>query len=342
MGVRKIGKKWYVDLYDADGKRHVKVAGTTKEQADTILRELERKKYLKKHGISFPELETMKVEELFKRFQFKKENEVRPRTMDDWIPYLRFWKNKHLETSKTFAPLRRIEIEDALDELSEERDYAPKTVNGYLGAVKQVYRYAEELNLLKENSVENIKRLKEKPRKYPRSFSKEEVHKILDNANDFYKDLFKFFLYTGMRRDEVRYIEWEDIDFKNKEIYIRNKENFSPKDGKERTVPMHPEVEKILKRRKKESGFVFSSPKDKEFSQNVWQEQLLGITQKLNIENAKLHYFRHTFASRAVNQMDIKSAAEILGHSDLKTTMKYIHGSRDHIRELMKKLKGIE
>lgn len=338
MGVRKIGKKWYVDLYDAEGKRYVKVAGTTKEQAETVLRELERKKYFKKHGISFPELETMKVEELFKRFQFKKENEVRTRTMDDWIPYLRFWKNKHLEKSKTFVPLSRIEIEDALDELSEERDYAPKTVNGYLGAIKQVYQYAEELNLLKENPAKNIKRLKEKPRKSPRSFSKEEVHKILDNANDFYKDLFRFFLYMGMRRDEVRYLEWEDIDFKNKEIHIRNKENFSPKYGKERTVPMHPEVEKILKRRKKDSGFVFPSTKGKEFSQNIWQEQLLEITQKLNIKDAKLHTFRHTFASRAVRQMDIKSVAEILGQTDLKTTMRYIHGSRDHIRKKMREL----
>lgn len=333
--------KYQIDYYDADGNRHQSVVSDDKDEAREILDKLlEEKKYIKlkrKLGYSNIIKKEMKVEELFNRFSSRKEKEVRPRTMDDYRAYLRFWKEKHIKKSEKFAPLSQIEIEDYIDELLEEKGFSRKTANLYLYALRQVYRYAEKLDLIADNPAENVKKLKVESKKSskPEIYSSKEIDKILKNANDFYRDLFTFFLNTGMRRDEVRFLEWEDIDFKNKEIHIRIKDNFQPKHGKERMVPFTSESERILKKRKKKTGYVFSRPDGKHYAQNTWQDNLKKIAKKAGVEDVKLHKFRHTFATRAVEKMNIVDVKNILGHSKIETTMRYVHRSRRHMHEAM-------
>lgn len=336
--VRKIGKKWYIDYRDANGNRIRKVAGTTKRQAERILAELEAKKYYEKRGI--PVLDKISTEELFNQFQSMKEKRVRSRTMAKWYGRLRFWKNKHLKKSDIFSPLTPQEIEQILDELFQDK--SPSTVNGYLDVLKQLYRYAIDINLIRESPAERIKRFREKSRKPPRFFTKKEIKMIIENSNDFYKSLFQFFLYTGMRRDEVRFLEWSDIDFKRKIIRVQNKDKFSTKTEKGRNIPMHPIVEKILRKRKQDSGFVFSSPEGGVYSVNVWVIYIKRKAKKLNIENATIHNFRHTFASWLVMEgIDLPTIAQLLGHSDIKTTMIYSHLAPDHVKKAVERLPKI-
>lgn len=333
--VYKRGEKWYIDYREASGKRIRKVAGTTKRQAERILIELEAKKYYEKENI--PVADKIKTEELFNHFQSIKEKQVRPRTMDDWIPYLRFWKEKHLKKSKNFKPLSRIDIEEILMELSKK--LAPKTVNGYLNAIKQVYRYAVDINLIKINPATNVKPFQETPRKPPRFFTKEEVKKIINNADDFYSDLFQIFLYTGMRRDEIRFLEWSDIDIEKGNIKVQIKSGFSTKTKKGRNIPMHPKVKEILTKRQQKEGYIFSTSEGIVFSRNTWRKQLLKITKKLRIKNATLHTFRHTFASwLAMEGIDLPTVAQLLGHSDIKTTMIYSHLAPDHVQRALQRL----
>ncbi len=46
-------------------------------------------------------------------------------------------------------------------------------------------------------------------------------------------------VYSGMRRRELLHLEYEDIDYKKKLIYVRNKADFKTKSRKERVVPMY-------------------------------------------------------------------------------------------------------
>jgi len=335
--VYKRGNKWYIDYRDASGKRIRKVAGTTKKQAERILFELETRKYYEKENI--PVLDKISVEELWERFISMKKKRVRPRTMETWKPRLNFWKEVHLQKSKNLSLLPPLIIDKIVDELSEK--YSAKTVNDYINVLQQIYRYAKDLNLLQQNPAEKIKRLKESSKKPPRFFSQEEVNKILEHSNDFYKSLFQFFLYTGMRRDEVRFLEWSEIDLKNKIIRLGNKENFTTKSGKNRNIPMHPIVEKILKKRPQTSILVFESPEGGEFGRGTWRTVLLQAAKRAGVENITLHTFRHTFASWLVMEaVDIPTVAQLLGHSDIKTTMKYAHLAPEHVKRAVERLPG--
>jgi len=333
--VYKRGNKWYIDYRDSSGKRIRRVAGTTKKQAERILSDKESKKYYEKENI--PVMEKILVEELWERFISMKEKRVRPRTMETWKPRLHFWKEKHLQKSKNFSLLTPLLIDKIVDKLSEK--YSAKTVNDYVNVLQQIYRYAGDLNVVQENPAKNIKRLKESSKKPPRFLSKEEVNKILAHSNDFYKDLFRFFLYTGMRRNEVRFLEWSEIDFKNKIIRLGNKENFTTKSGKNRNIPMHPVVVKILKKIPQTSMLVFESPEGGEFSRGTWRTVLLQAAKRANVKDVTLHTFRHTFASWLVMEgVDLNTVRELLGHSDIKTTMKYAHLAPEHVKRAVERL----
>jgi len=255
--------------------------------------------------------------------------------MDGWNSRLRFWEEKH--KYKIFSPLSRLEIERIIDSLAVK--LSSETINNYVNVLRQVYQYAVELKVINENPVKDVKRLQEAPRKVPRFFSEEEVKRLLEYSNPFYKDLWLFFLYTGMRRNEARFLEWSDIDFEQEVISVKNKESFTTKSKRSRIIPIHPIVKNILTVRRKESGLVFESPEGGIFSREVWRGVLLRVAKRANVKNVTLHTFRHTFASWLVMEgIDLPTIANLLGHSDIKTTMIYSHLAPDHIKKAINRL----
>ena len=61
------------------------------------------------------------------------------------------------------------------------------------------------------------------------------------------------------------------------------------------------------------------------------------------LPKTNFHALRHTFATRCVEAgFDIKSLSEILGHSDVKTTLnKYVHSSMEQKQKNMALLKSL-
>ncbi len=61
---------------------------------------------------------------------------------------------------------------------------------------------------------------------------------------------------------------------------------------------------------------------------------------KCGIEKANFHALRHTFATRCIEAgVDVKTLSEMLGHSDVKTTLnKYVHSSFELKQQSMRQL----
>lgn len=335
---RKNFKSWVLDIKVPGQKRTRPVIGHNppmlRHEAEAIKAKRELEYFLNKEGLK--KSKDIRTSELFKLFIKLKERQVRSPSLAKYRKHLEYWINKHEED---FNPLSIIKIEDCLFELLEKKKFSNATVNSYLITLKQLYNYAEKRNLLKENTAKQVKELKKKPRKPPRYFTNDEIKRILSYDTP-YRDIFIILLYTGMRRNELRFLEWSDIDLNNKVIKIRNKESFVTKTGKNRVIPMHLKVEKILQKRQKGFSYIFQYSTGNPYERNKWNESLKRILRKENIENASLHTFRHTFATRFLESGGgLKELQEILGHSDIETTMIYAHLVPEHLQKSINRLK---
>ena len=62
--------------------------------------------------------------------------------------------------------------------------------------------------------------------------------------------------------------------------------------------------------------------------------KLTLFCKRLNFRNVTWHVFRHTFASQlAQNGVQIQVIKELLGHTDIKTTMRYAHLNQSNLQE---------
>lgn len=143
---------------------------------------------------------------------------------------------------------------------------------------------------------------------------------------DYLKPMVLVALNTGIRRNALFSLEWGDIDFQAGTILLRAE---AAKSKKHLIIPMNATTRETLaawkKQSGKDSGLVFVNPlTGKKFTNcnSAW-ESLLKAAQ---IENFRWHDMRHDFASRLVmNGVDLNTVRELLGHSDMKMTMRYAH-----------------
>ncbi len=99
---------------------------------------------------------------------------------------------------------------------------------------------------------------------------------------------------------------------------------FNTKSGKNRYIPIPPNVLDIL-------DFDFNEACGKVFAK-CYKRADIPKTQGQNT-----HILRHTFASHFIaNGGSILTLQKILGHSDLKMTMRYAHLAPDHLNDVLK------
>ncbi len=92
----------------------------------------------------------------------------------------------------------------------------------------------------------------------------EEEERLLTISPEPVKSMISIALYTGMRANEIRSLEWDWIDFNENEInlparVVKNKKDF--------TVPINPDIRTLLlklKMRSNRSKYVFPSPVKKD------------------------------------------------------------------------------
>ena len=221
-------------------------------------------------------------------------------------------------------------------DLKRKRSYKSSTLYRKICSLKTFYEFLKRIGLTNENPIDNIERPKLRKR-LPQFLTEEEVEKLIMVADNFRNKLIVRLLYTtGLRVSELVNLNWEDIDFKNKEIIVR-----SGKGGKERIVLVDETTLKMLLKYREMTG------KNKGSIFDLSVRTVQHIIKELR-ERAKLtkkvtpHVLRHTFATHLLEAgADIRAIQELLGHSSLSTTQIYTHVTREHIRrEYLKAFKG--
>jgi len=170
-------------------------------------------------------------------------------------------------------------------------------------------------------------------RKYP------EMPALDDQAFvDYLKPAVVVSLNTGLRQGELLSLAWADVNLTGLQVTVQGA---NAKSGKTRHVPLNSEATTVLQQWRQQSpesrALVFPGPTGKRMIdvKTAWAKLMLDA----KIEKFRWHDMRHDFASQLVMVgVDLNTVRELMGHADLKMTLRYAHLAPAHKAAAVEKL----
>jgi integrase len=166
------------------------------------------------------------------------------------------------------------------------------------------------------------------------------LRKALDDRAtyaDHLKPIVLLALNTGMRRGELFSLAWESVDMGQASLAVTGS---TAKSGKTRHIPLNAEALAVLKSWHKHTdgaGLIFKSHTGERFD-NI-KKSFATTLRAANIQNFRFHDTRHSFASKLVMAgVDLNTVRELLGHADIKMTLRYAHLAPEHKAAAVAKL----
>ncbi len=153
----------------------------------------------------------------------------------------------------------------------------------------------------------------------------------------FYRALF-LFAFFGRRWNEIRTLQWRDINFEKNQYTIRAENS---KIDEDKTFDLPKIIAEALNHIKDNAGLVFPSPKtNRELSPP--KKQILRLKEYSGVEELTLHYFRH-IAATALGEIGMVNTvlSAALGHNNSQTVDSY-YRTANHLKGSQEATQAIE
>jgi integrase len=295
---------------------------------------------------------------------------------DQWLPTRRLEASTQRAEASRLRQVRARWDDVRLDEITPmmlrrwvrelERAYSPSSVHKTFYLLASSLKDAQQDGLIETNPCRGIE-LPPLPPAEERYLTDVEIGKILFRLDGVYRMLAEVLIGTGMRISEACGLHWHRVDLGTGMVSVIETWDIDagemkayPKGKQRRTVPMTPELVKLLvawrdahpdagscgrlhaKHRAADarraargvdpvdrcrSGLVLPGPKGaaldaKNFGKRQWARAVAAA----EVEDATPHALRHTYASRLVTAgVSLARVQKLLGHSSIVTTERYGH-----------------
>jgi integrase len=248
------------------------------------------------------------------------------------------------------------------------------SLNREATALKAAINWAVQMDVIKENPIAKFKPLPERDsKKIVRYLSGDERTRLmaalderenrmrqgreshnewLDSRGLEERPQFEYFvdhlkpmillsLSTGIRQDALFSLEWRDVNFSERTLVLRPEVD---KTSKLNYMPMNDTAYDLLLRWRDQSekttpdALVFPSPKTGKKMDNC-KSAWAALLKSAEIKSFRWHDMRHDFASQLVmSGVDLNTVRELLGHADLKMTLRYAHLAPENKMQAVKVL----
>lgn len=156
---------------------------------------------------------------------------------------------------------------------------------------------------------------------------------------DDIRPMYLLMLHGGLRRGEVFGLEWGDVDLDRGVLTLRG---VRTKSGQTRRIPMNAILSDAMQRwrAQSDSGAVLVFPstltgKRRDNFHKAWDK----ICADGEVEGLTPHMLRHTFATRILRAgADLEVVRQLLGHSDIATTARYLHAREEDLAAAVARL----
>jgi integrase len=213
---------------------------------------------------------------------------------------------------------------------------AAKTINNQLTVLRKILSVAVEWGLIEV--VPPIKWLKPVEPKFD-FLSFEEADRLIEFADDRWRPMIVVALKTGLRLGELLGLQRDCVDFDRELMTVRRAVSRgvlgTPKNHRTRMIPLGKAAIAALKSIPKETGdFVFCNQDGSLRTESQCKRPLKRAFRDAGLRELAWHALRHTFASHLVMKgAPLRTVQELMGHSDIRMTMRYSHLTDDAVRK---------
>lgn len=295
-----------------------------------------------------------------------KKNEIKPTSFETYESVYRNYIQTYLIADLPIKDLKSLKIQEYYNKLLDN-NISINNIKKAHKLLRQFFSYVEKEGYILKNPCLNVSLPKksrstetiinERKTKF-QYFNEAEIKDLLELFDGTrYYNIILFALGTGMRKGEILGLQWDDIDFENKEIHVMHnlsyvanitengKKKYStllqtPKsDNSIRIIPMSNKIFNLLDSLPKKSNYVFCNEKGSHFdikwTEKFWHNKLKDT----NMKDKRFHDLRHTFATMLLlNGANLIQIKELLGHSSVKITEMYLDALPKSKTEIINKI----
>jgi len=227
---------------------------------------------------------------------------------------------------------------DLIEKIAQKKEaegVKPATVNRILALIRSVlsrackhWEWTDKIPLVRMRMENNAR---------TRWLTREEADKLLAELPEHLSRMAKFTLATGLRANNVSYLEWKDIDLEKKHLIIHPEQN---KNKKAHGVPLNQDaIDILINQVGQHPQYVFTyrnKPVD-QCSTRAWRLALI----RAGITNFRWHDLRHTWASWHIqNGTTLQELFELGGWCSFDMVLRYAHLSSNHLKLAADRISG--
>jgi integrase len=250
---------------------------------------------------------------------------------------------KRIPDSIKQKTLSEINIQDieSIKLCMTDKGMAPNYIEKTLNVITQVFKFAINMYGYDGKIPTSKIKISKKDNKRDRFLTEKEAGLLLEELRKISEqlhDIALLSLYCGLRAGEIFKLKWQDINFDNNRIFLRDRKN-----GQNVQLPMHAKIKEMLLRNRQyaendDSNYIFktvNNEQKKQISSSFRKVvQKLGFNSCVSDPRHKVvfHTLRHTYASRLVMKgVDLYTTQILMGHKNSTMTQRYAHLAPEHL-----------
>ena len=349
----KRNDSWYSDFWYR-GERYIKSHGpvsktVAKEKDRTLRAQVAAGTYLKnKDNPPF----TQALEEHLKKSEAENEASSYKRNLLSAKHLKAHFRDRRISAFEGNQILMRQYINKRKEEIKAKQIHRGRTeaevtytsINRELALLRTMFNVLIKAGKARKNPVSLVTLFDEIQRERVLTYDEEDrIVEAIEKSDKRYshlKDMVTIALNTGMREGEILNMKKSWIDLKEGLIIVPRQAQ--KRKRKDKRVPINsairPIIERLLKKNKESEYLVVNPRTGTKYTriQNSWTTiiQETGFKGKPGVDRIRFHDLRHTAATNlARSGKDMKFIAQYLGHTDVKTSARYIHYSDKDLKE---------
>lgn len=290
--------------------------------------------------------------------QYLKEQEIRPKTINQYDTVIREYKGwLSALPNDSYEEVTQLHVLEFKSYLKTVVKNHPKTINKKLAALRKWFGYLALIGQLKtpinvkDEAITDSERLMEP--KYLDKDQIRDIRKAIEKEPNAYlrsrdRCMIYLMLYIGLRQEEMLNLQQNDIirtQGKQKVIIREGKGGFYAEMALE-SIELRQAIDQWLNERMKckfaDSPYLFVSRKSPHAGKNAVFTMIDRVRKTSGVHDFTCHQLRHTFGKRVIDQTgNIKKTQELLRHRHTASTEVYTLHRKEELNSVLREIDDV-